>query len=285
MESYEWGVIVRVLELNMRRYFGWVLPLVVSLGFGGSAMAADMAVKARPAIVGPVFSWTGFYIGGYVGGAWADRSVSVTDPCLVGTVCPTTGTYNGVLPATYDLNSSFIGGGTVGYNWQAGSWVVGVEGEGGYLHLTRTSTYPGNPVGGDTTASTKIGDAYGVVAGRVGWAFDRTLIYAKGGAVFANVSNSVSDTCVVAPCGGGTINVSGSHNIVSYAVGGGVEWAFADHWSVKGEYLYLGLQKTFRDVGLANGTIPVFTDSRDPGVHTAKIGVNYRWGGPVVARY
>jgi outer membrane immunogenic protein len=140
-------------------------------------------------------------------------------------------------------------------------------------------------VGGDTTASTKIGDAYGVVAGRVGWAFDRTLIYAKGGAVFANVSNSVSDTCVVAPCGGGTINVSGSHNIVSYAVGGGVEWAFADHWSVKGEYLYLGLQKTFRDVGIANGAFPEFTDSRDPGVHTAKIGVNYRWGGPVVARY
>jgi outer membrane immunogenic protein len=271
----------------MRRYLGWALASIISLGFSGlgGASAADMAVKARPMAAPIAFSWTGFYIGGYVGGAWGDRSVSVTDPCLVGTVCPTTGFYNGVLPAVYDLNSSFIGGGTIGYNWQAGSWVFGLEGEGGYLHLTKTSTFPGNPVGGDTTASTKIGDAYGVVAGRIGWAFDRTLLYAKGGAVFASVSNSVVDTCVLAPCGGGTVNVSGSHDVVSYAVGGGLEWAFADNWSVKGEYLYLGLEKTHREVGLAGGVTPVFVDSRDPGVHTAKIGVNYRWGGPIVARY
>ncbi len=262
------------------------LASVIALGGIGGAMAADLPMKARPLPPPAVFSWTGFYVGGYVGGAWADRNVSVTDPCLVGNVCPINGNYNGVQPATYDLNSSFIGGGTIGYNWQAGSWVFGVEGEGGYLHLTRTSLFPGAPVGGDTTASTKIGDAYGVIAGRIGWAFNRTLLYVKGGGVFANVSNSVLDTCVIAPCGGGTANISGSHDVFSYAVGGGLEWAFADHWSVKGEYLYLGLQSSFRDVGTVNGVPNSFyINSSDPGVHTVKVGINYRWGGPVVAKY
>lgn len=270
----------------MGRYFGMAIAAIISITSVASAVAADLPVKARPLPPPAIFSWTGFYVGGYVGGAWNDRTVSVTDPCAVGNVCPTTGNYNLVTPANYDLNASVIGGGTVGYNWQTGAWVLGVEGEGGYIHLNKTSLYPGAPVGGDTSASTKIGDAYGVVAGRIGWAFDRALLYAKGGAVFASVSNSVLDSCVAVPCGGGTANISGSHDIFSYAVGGGLEWAFADHWSVKGEYLYLGLQKTYRDLGTVNGVPNSFyVDSRDPGVHTVKVGMNYRWGGPVVAKY
>ena len=100
-----------------------VAIVAISVMFGGAATAADMAVKARPAPP-PVFSWTGFYVGGFVGGAWGASDSRVTDPCgpAATVVCGAVGTYNGVAPVGFDLGSSVIGGGTVGYNWQSNSF-------------------------------------------------------------------------------------------------------------------------------------------------------------------
>ena len=271
-----------------------LIVAAVSLLTAGAASAADMAVKAAP-IPPAIFSWTGFYIGGFVGGATADGDAWASEPVLVGT----TGVfYNGTgTPTTYGLGSSFIGGGTIGYNWQmpGSNFVLGVEGEVGYLHLTGARQDVNARLTGlspiDSVNSTRLGDWYGVLAGRLGWSANRALFYLKGGVAFVDHNYSFNDSCVGAGapgCGGGFLVINrGSDVQVTYAAGAGIEYAFTNNWSLKGEYLYLGTQKSYSSS--ATTTIPagiLYTNTNsDPGIHTGKIGINYRWGGPVVARY
>jgi outer membrane immunogenic protein len=266
-----------------------IAAAIATVSFAGAASAADMAVKARP-IPPPIFNWTGFYIGGFVGGAGAEGNATATDPRSPAFVF-----YNGGnLVNNYGLGSSFIGGGTAGYNWQApGSpFVLGVEGEVGYLHL-KGSRQDINAINAgfslpDSVNTTKIGDWYGVIAGRAGWSFDRVLFYGKGGVAFVEKNYNFSDPCTAAPCGPATLFLSHSDTYVTYAVGAGIEWAFTQNWSVKGEYLYLGSRKTYTQSGVAGaglaGTLETNSNT-DPGVHTGKIGINYRFGGPIVAKY
>jgi outer membrane immunogenic protein len=167
---------------------------------------------------------------------------------------------------------------------------VGVEAEGGYMRLTGSTIVPYSVVGqgSDTIASTKIGDWYGSLTGRVGYAWDRVLVYAKGGVGFTNVRSSVIDTCSVAPCGPGLLTATGSANQAFWVAGGGVEYAFNPAWSIKGEYLFLGLQKTFAVCGPGAGTAAGSTfcgNHNVDGIHTFKVGVNYHFSSPVVAKY
>jgi outer membrane immunogenic protein len=269
---------------------------IASLGLTAMASAADLPARTyTKAPVMPVvvaYNWSGFYLGGFAGYAWADGNATATEP-----QSPAGTFYNGtILPTTYGLNGSFLGGGTVGYNWQMpGSNVVfGLEGEAGYLHVRGSRQDVNafnaglNPI--DSVNSTRIGDAYGVIAGRIGYAWDRTLIYAKGGVAFVGNSYNFNDTCNTGTCGGGLLVVSHSDTQTTYALGAGIEYAFTNNWSLKGEYLFLGTQKTYTQSGptLTPGTPITYTNSStDPGIHTVKVGVNYRfnWGAPVVAKY
>jgi outer membrane immunogenic protein len=246
------------------------------------AVAADMRMpmKAAPPPVVAVFNWTGFYIGGFVGGAVADGDAESTPPAN-GLV-----TYNGPLGNSYSLDSSFIGGGTIGYNWQpvGSQFVLGIEGEVGYLRLRRSVADANNTLltGPNGFDSTHIGDWYGVIAGRAGIAFDRVLLYAKGGVAFVDKSYNWTDTCVVAPCGPSTLSITNSDTQVTWAAGAGVEWAFAPNWSLKGEYLYIDTKETTTQSAIAGGAGPaaglLWTNSHsDPGIHTGKFGVNYRF--------
>lgn len=259
-----------------------LLAAVGIVALSAPAFAADLPARTyskAPMMVEPAFTWTGFYVGGFVGGAWSNGNASVSDPCLVGVACPVVGTFNGVPPTVFTPGSSFLGGGTIGYNWQTGAAVFGLEAEGGYMRL-RGSRVQNPLAGADTLASTTLGNGYAVFAGRLGWASDRALFYVKGGGVWTRATNGVVDTTVV------TINSTTSHDSWGWAVGAGVEYALSNNWSIKGEYLYLGVDRTFTDQGvvLPGGAIDNVV-SHDPGIHTAKIGVNYRFGGPVVARY
>jgi outer membrane immunogenic protein len=256
-----------------------------------SAFAADLPARTytKAPVMPTVFNWTGFYIGGFVGGAFADGNARATEPSTPGGVF-----YNGRnLETSYELDSSFIGGGTIGYNWQApgSNYVFGVEGEAGYLHL-RGSRQDVNAVSAgfvlpDSVNSTRIGDAYGVIAGRIGYTWDRTLLYAKGGVAFVGNTYNFTDACTVGGCGANTLLISHSGTDVTYALGAGIEYAFTNNWSMKGEYLYLGTRHTITGSGQTGFGVPTtFTNSAsDPGVHTVKLGVNYRWGGPIVAKY
>jgi outer membrane immunogenic protein len=238
----------------------------VAAPFATQAFAADMAVKAPPKPVA-AFTWSGCYVGGFVGGDWSGNS---TARDLNG--------YNGPDTWSYRDGSSVTGGGTLGCNQQIGSnFVLGIEGEGGYLHSRGSALDPLSPfLPLDTTASTRIGDAYGVLAMRAGVAFNRTLLYVKAGAALTEVKVSVLDPN---PAGGNTISAIDSANksAVAFAIGGGLEYAFSDKWSAKAEYLYLDYRRTDTACGLAAVGGGNFCWSVSvPGVSTAKVGLNYK---------
>jgi outer membrane immunogenic protein len=270
----------------MTKISSCLIALAAVAAMSAPAAAADMRMpmKAPPPIAAPIFNWTGFYIGGFVGGAVADGDAESTQPCSAALGC-----YNTLLPGvvnSYSLDASFIGGGTVGYNFQpvGSQWVFGIEGEVGYINLKR-SVVDANAVAafGPTTSngidSTKIGDWYGVIAGRLGYAWDRVLVYGKGGVAFVDKSYDYTDACVTAViCGPGTLALGSSDTQVTWAAGGGIEWAFAPNWSLKGEYLYIDTQETFTSTGLTvPGGVAVTNSHTDPGIHSGKFGVNYRF--------
>ena len=246
------------------------------------AIAADLPARIptkAPVAYAPVYNWSGCYLGGYVGGGWAQNSATARDR----------DGYNAVGDTwAYNLNSSFIGGGTLGCNYQTGQFVFGLEGEGGYMKLTGSALDPLSPfLPLDTTSSTTVGNWYALATGRAGIAWDRTLFYVKGGAAFVNVSSSVVDP-ILQPVVGNTITAtSGNNTKVTWTIGGGIEYALSDAWSLKGEYMYIGLNTT----DLACGTAAVgggrfCWQETTPGIHTAKFGINYHFGGgPIVARY
>jgi outer membrane immunogenic protein len=274
-----------------------IAAAAVAAMFAGPVLGADLPTKAPMYKAPPpvtVFSWTGCYIGVYGGGAWGG-DVDTNNPRSQGGAFAAGTFYNGAANATnggaysYDLGSSAIAGGTLGCNWQTSNVVFGIEGEGGYLRLRDSAIDPYSAASGsDVTSQTRIGDWYGVVAGRLGLAFDRTLLYVKGGVGFTEVKGTVTDVCTTGACGPATLLATGSDTRAFWVAGGGVEWAFTNNWSVKAEYLFLGLNNDLSVCGpggaTAAGSTWCSTHSVD-GIHTAKIGLNYRFGGPVVARY
>ena len=275
----------------------------------GSASAADLRMPVKAPPMAPAFSWTGCYIGGYAGGAWSESAGAVfTDQGQngLGPAGSTAGfrSYSGgataariVSPHSWNakLDGSFIGGGTVGCNWQAAGspFVFGAEGEIGYMRLHGQAFDPATIVSTQTTldvlGSAKVGDWYGMVTGRLGYAWDRTLLYAKGGVAFVPTRASVIDTCqnVGAGCGNWLISTSGSNTVTTWTAGGGIEWALAGNWSVKGEYMFIALDDhngsqqcgavtTPSGATLAGG--PFCFNNSFGGIHTAKVGLNYSFG-------
>jgi outer membrane immunogenic protein len=252
----------------------------------GSATAADLPTKA-PVAVAPIFNWSGLYIGGFVGGAAADRNANSTEPGSTGPVFYNTSAFDN----NYSLNNSFIAGGTAGINFQpsGSSWVVGVEGEIGYLKLSRSvvdvNPVPAGAPGFDSKDSTQLGEVYGVFAGRLGFAVDHLLFYGKGGAAFVDKTAGFNDSCTIVPCSARTLVTGTSGTQLTWAGGGGIEYAFNDDWSVKGEYLYLATREAYTYSATASTGVPYTVSHTDPGIHTGKIGINYRWGGPAVGKY
>jgi len=214
------------------------------------ASAADMApsypVKAAPVVVELPFSWTGFYLGANAGGAWSDgQGTAAIAPYGFG---PLSGS-----------GETFIYGGQIGYNYQIGSWVVGAETD---LQGT-TSKGSLNGFAGSTpyTSDAEV-DYFGTIRARVGYSWDRLLIYGTAGAVYGK--NSIDGVI------GGTV-FSASDTYWTYTVGGGAEYALTDNWSLKGEYLYIGTPD-----GLAT---PPGTSNLSGSLNTniVRAGVNYRF--------
>jgi outer membrane immunogenic protein len=274
--------------------------LVVGILFTASMTAAAVAADLPPPIINkspvPIFTWTGGYVGGFAGAAIPGGNATSSEPCAVAGGCAFA-QYNVLFPGapafsnSYRPGASFLGGGTIGYNWQVPNqkWVLGLEGEGGYLHARQSVLDVNAPVvagvqtpnGFDTT---RLGDGYGVIAGRVGWAWNRVLWYGKGGVAFVEKHWDFTDTCTTAPCGTNSLSLGRSFVQTTWAAGGGVEWAVFGPWNVKAEYLYLATQQTYSSTGTAAGVgavtgIPFTSTHTDPGLHTVKFGVNYHFGG------
>ena len=262
------------------------LALFVSLAALSGTALAD-APKAR-------HDWTGFYVGGFVGGG-AGAKTNTTEPVASDGVF-----WNNPFssPSSYHTKASVMGGGTVGYNWQLGRspYLIGLEGEYGYLGMKGGAQDPNAaPFGdaGDGFHSTRIGGSYGygLIGGRLGYALDRSLFYVKSGAVFTSTQTNFDDFNVNPfPSGvDGTLHTSGKSNNVGYAIGGGIEQALPPEWfklakniSIKAEYLYLGIERTQTSSGVSPDTgftSSLTTTDHISGIHTAKIGINYRFRG------
>jgi len=237
------------------------------VSLAGAASAADLGAAPiyRKAAPVQVFTWTGGYIGGYVGGAFGANDATTSVPVNAAGVAQFGGP-----AASYNYNSSVIGGYTSGYNWQfAPNWVIGYEGETGYIGTKGSAAYAGRAT---TIATTRADGLYSVWAARFGYAFDRSLVYVKGGAALVNFETGASDGSAAA------VHLDTMHNKyrLGYAIGGGWEYAFDNKWSVKAEYLYLGFDNNITNTGNLGGT-QVWTTTSLPGIHTAKVGLNYKF--------
>jgi outer membrane immunogenic protein len=236
-----------------------IAVLGLSLGLYGVASAADMAapVYKAPQPVAPPFSWTGFYLGANIGGAWARGTISDT------------------LGDSFSVdNSGVIGGGQIGYNWQVSNWVLGFEWMFDGTSLSRTS----GPVtvGTQTLQASTNTRWLTTVTGRLGWAIDHYLIYAKGGGAWANTNGTLTDLT-------DGVSVSGSNTRAGWTAGAGWEWAFAPQWSARIEYDYVGLNSWSTSAATLATAPVVLVDGLNVSrnIQMVTVGVNYRfnWGG------
>ncbi len=204
-----------------------LLASVALFGFAGAASAADLPVRSAPPapIVAavPVFTWTGFYVGVNAGYGW-----NANDDITIGGV-------------RFDLDDDggFVGGAQAGYNYQIGSFVVGLEGDIQYADFGGEDIVLSDGSVVDFNNS----DWFGTVRARAGVAFDRALIYATGGFAFAD-------------------------DATGWTVGGGLEYAFTDNLSAKIEGLYVNLDQDDNFLGVDN----------DAEFGVVRAGLNFRFG-------
>jgi outer membrane immunogenic protein len=266
------------------------LALAISFVAAGvvGASAADLAArpytKAPPPLVATAYDWTGFYVGGSVGG----HQTRDRDPASFGTNSYF-GTPDDIAAAAawpFSQNGSgFAGGVQAGYNWQFTNIVLGVEADimGLSGSISRSTTFPENGGADIAFVNDHVRNNWmSTIRGRAGVAADRALFYVTGGVAFANfsINHSFSDTA-----GPSADSVSGSTPRTGWTVGGGIEYALNANWTLRGEYLYA-------DFGTANSTLlhtdfGIFTVLHGDHLteNVGRIGLNYKWGGPVVAKY
>ena len=256
---------------------------VSALALGSSAFAADMAprmyAKAAP-MVSPMYNWSGFYAGvnaGYTFGDSSNVQTSGLAPLNVANVA------SGARSASVGLDrDGFIGGGQMGYNWQANSpWVWGLEADIAYTDVNATRNFvtilPATGASLNNSLSSKM-DYFGTVRGRLGYAWNRTMVYATGGFAYGEVENSASFFNAA-----NALQFVGSNRDTKtgYTVGAGIEHAWMGNWTVKAEYLYYDLGTT--DVTVAatptGGSTGAYNSSFKNDGHIVRAGLNYKFGG------
>jgi outer membrane immunogenic protein len=249
-----------------------VAVAAVSILFTGAASAADLAArpytKAPPPPVAAVYDWTGFYIG--VNGGWGSsrKCWDIVTPA---------GAFFGA-EGCHDATGGVVGG-QVGYRWQMSNWVFGLEAQGDWSDLRgQRVSQQFILVPNDAYSRTRI-NAFGLFTGQVGYAWNNALLYVKGGAAVTDdrydhvvvLTNTVFDTARETRWGG--------------VVGVGVEYGFSPNWSAAVEYDHLFMQDRTLNFTQPNTGLLSTIDRVRQDVDLVTVRVNYRFGGPVVARY
>jgi outer membrane immunogenic protein len=215
-----------------------------------AASAADMSrpvYKAPPLPAAPMWTWTGLYIGGHIGGGWASETA---------TVLPT-GVGVGTDPG------GFLGGAQIGYNWQINpTWVIGIEGDWSWTGASSTTAFTAAGIPGTVNSDH---NWYSTLAGRLGYTSGGPwMVYAKGGGAWMNADYT-------ATLGGVTSAVSNTRS--GWMVGAGLEWMFTPNWTAKVEYNYMDFGTNTYTFLLPAGTAVNF----DTQVNVVKAGVNYKF--------
>ncbi len=234
--------------------------------------AADMAVKAPVVVPPPVWTWTGFYLGAHVGAGWGTTEASLTS-----IVVPGAGILNTSFPIDQNSKSGFLGGGQIGYNWQSGWAVFGVQAD--IAGLGVKGTTPCVILFSCTSDSKWLATVSGRIGGVVA---DKTLVYVKGGAAWLNTTHSFN-----APTFGnqnilGTFTgLSADSTALGWLLGFGAEYAFSPNWTAFIEYDYMDFQSknvAFAIVDPTGGPAAIANVDVRNKLSIAKIGVNYKFG-------
>jgi outer membrane immunogenic protein len=233
-----------------------LLGAVSLIAFAAPAVAADLPARTytkAPAYTPPeaIYNWTGFYIGGHIGGAFADSN------------------------SLQGSGGQFMGGVQGGFDYQfATNWVIGAEAQYSWLANSNNGgvLFPaGTLVSGNT-------GQLGSATGRLGYTWGPALLYAKGGYAWRD-NNTINVSLGGAPV---PFTTDGGHQD-GYTVGAGLEYMFAPNWSAKVEYQYYN----FGSTTFTSGTPEIVGARFRNDEQTVKAGLNYHfgWGGPVAARY
>jgi outer membrane immunogenic protein len=226
-----------------------------------AANAADLPMKHVPPA--PMFSWSGFYIGAHVGGTWGTTETEINSINVPGLFA--LGGFT--LPVTSHSFNGFVGGGQIGWNWQSGIVVFGVEGE-----LSATNAKGTAPC--LLVLSCKTEQAWtATAAGRLGLADGRSLYYVKGGAAWSHNTYTANLNLLLG------LNAETTDNRWGWLLGAGIEHAFAGTGlSAKIEYDYIDYGSKDYNVPLAI-IVPIDLGSKNREYqHVVKVGVNYRFG-------
>jgi outer membrane immunogenic protein len=257
---------------------------VAALAFAGSsALAADLPTKAPYYKAYPAyFSWSGCYIGGNVGGASARGSFTTTLDSGSHLSLQTNRDRVGAAGTGSDRDTSFIGGGQVGCNFQIGAFVLGAEGDFSGLSTRPIITGTGVLTTADpfSIINSVKNDWLATVRGRAGLAVDRSFIYVTGGAAFSQLHYAQVYTDTLAGPTTGGFNIS--HTRTGWTIGAGWEYAFTHNWSIKAEYLHVrfsSLSATGLITAAGSGNTNVTHGTVREDIDIARVGLNYRFGG------
>lgn len=268
-----------------------------------AGQAADLRVPAAPpvAFVAP-FSWTGFYVGANVGGAWTP-DIGGSDFGLLFppfAVLPPVAPIITIVPGQTGVlggggrDSGVIGGGQIGYNWQVNQFVLGVEADAVGTGLNGSSASASRAFGPPVLLATVTQtvtvdfspiDWMATFRGRAGFAVDRALFYVTGGAAVAEIGGStttlVNGPGIGIPAGTFVAANGGSTTRWGWTFGGGIEWAFSNNWSLAGEYRHTDFGTRGSTFNIPDGLGGVFatgTLTSRQTVDQATARINYRFG-------
>jgi outer membrane immunogenic protein len=242
----------RIQEAFMRRVLlagVFILPFVTGAAFAADLPSAAPAPAPAPyAPPPPVFTWTGFYVGGYVGRQWNDTSFPRVD---------------GVGSAPSSINASgVVGGGIIGGNYQFNNFVIGAEGDLGAASVSRTNA---GTSGGFAVTNHISQDWIGRIRGRAGVAYGNALIFAAAGVSFDDERLTVNSPAFQPPG-------RGSSSQTGWNIGGGVDYAFTNNWFGRVEYIYDNFPG--KNIGLTNGYAARHVKTTDS---TVRVAIGYKF--------
>lgn len=251
----------------MNKNFLFVTASIFALGVAAPAFGADLAVrhqmytKAPPAMAA-IYDWSGFYIGG--NGGWGNSHNSWNFLGAPGFAPGPEG--------SHDASGGTVGG-QIGYRWQMGQFVFGVEGQGNWADFKGSN----NSLLFATQNQTKT-DAFGLITGQLGYAWNNVLFYVNGGAAVTGNSYRVFTP------GGALVATGGDDTRWGGAVGAGFEVGFAPNWSVGAQYDHLFMQDRTINFTTPAGAF-AGSDRIRQDVDVVTVRINYKFGGPIVAKY
>jgi outer membrane immunogenic protein len=247
----------------------FLLGTVGVAALAGPAVAADLPArtyKAPPPVISPLYDWSGFYIG--ANGGWGSSRNCWGIVPVAGAV---------IADGCADRSGGLLGG-QIGYRWQSGQFVFGLEAQGDWADLSGSRVSILNPIYTTHTGT----DGIGLFTGQIGYAWNAALLYVKGGAAVTSNGYDITTTL------GGVNVASASSTRWGGTIGVGLEYGFAPNWSAGIEYDHLFMGDANNSFSVANPLLAGALNRISQDVDMVTFRLNYRFGGygaPVTARY